>query len=329
MQHKGTDKIMPTIVPRRLTKALQSVGRLPLAVFAFVVLVALIQPAILSVTNIENVGRQGSILAIVACGQLFTVLVGGVDHSLGSIIGLTSVIAAMSVLSFGLYWGLLAGLLVGVALGAVNGLLVAYFAIPPMIGTLAMLYFAHGAALIITGGMPVERLPADFGTIGKGALLHVPLPVFVAAAVALICALILTQTRSGRGIYAIGGGKEISRLADIAVDRYTLLAFIVSGLLAGLAGIVLSSRLSSGQPNLGEGLEFQSIAAVVIGGARLGGGRGTIAGALIGACFLAVLSNGLNLARVSSFAQLTVIGCVLIVAMIVDRLRFRSFHIAR
>jgi ribose transport system permease protein len=313
----------------QLVRALRRIGTLPLALLGIVVLVTAIQPALLSVVNLQNVARQGSVIAILACGQLFTVLVGGIDLSLGSIIGLSSVIAAKAVLAFGLGWGLLAGLLVGVALGAVNGLLIAFLRIPPMIATLAMLYFARGAALIIAGGMPVERLPLQFGIIGKGSVLGVPIPLLITIAVGVICALMLQFSRTGRAMYAIGGGEETSRLAGIAVRRCTLLAFVISGALAGLASIVLSSRLSSGQPNLGEGLEFASIAAVVIGGARLGGGRGTIAGALIGALFLSVLSNGLNLARVSSFTQLIVVGVVLIVAMILDRMRSPSLRFAR
>jgi ribose transport system permease protein len=310
----------------RATLAFSSrhIGTLPLVLLGLVVLVSVIQPALLSSVNLQNVGRQASIIAIVACGQLFTVLVGGIDLSIGSIIGLTSVIAAKVVLALGLEWGFLAGLIVGVTLGAINGWLIAYLRIPPMIATLAMLYFARGAALIIAGGMPVERLPAEFGTLGKGSFLGIPLPLFVAAGVVLLCAWLLMRTRAGRAMYAVGGGEETSRLAGIAVNRFKFLAFTISGALAGLAGIVLSSRLSSGQPNLGEGLEFQSIAAVVIGGARLGGGKGTVAGTLVGALFLAVLANALNLARVSSFTQLIVIGCVLIVAMIIDRLRSSS-----
>lgn len=294
---------------------------MPAILVVMVLLFFAIQPALLSPGNLENVGRQAAIVAILACGQLFVVLSGGIDLSLGSIIGLTSVIAAKIVLEWGLGWGFAAALAVGLLLGTANGVFVAYFRMPAMIVTLAMLYFARGAALIIAGGMPVERLPASFSVIGKGSLLGIPNPVFIAGVVLLVGWFCLRYTRTGRAVFAVGGAEETSYLAGIRVQRIKIAAFAISGALAGLASIVLSSRLSSGQPNLGDGLEFQSIAAVVLGGARLGGGKGSVSGALLGVVFLAFLANGLNLARVSSFTQMIVIGCVLIVAMIVDRLR--------
>jgi ribose transport system permease protein len=287
-----------------------------------------IQPSLLSEQNLENVGRQASVLSVLACGQLFAILVGGIDLSLGSIIGLTSVIAAKGVLAWGLGWGLLAGILVGVVLGATNGMLISHYRMPAMIVTLAMLYFARGIALIIAGGMPVERLPSAFGILGKGSMLGIPNPVFIAIAAFVVCGFVLKFTRLGRAFYAIGGVEETSYLAGIRVERVKVAAYALSGASAGLAGIILSSRLSSGQPNLGDGLEFEAIAAVVIGGARLGGGKGGIRGTLLGVLFLAILANGLNLARVSSFTQMIVIGCVLIITMIVDRFRAPASRVA-
>jgi len=294
---------------------------MPAVLVAMVLLFFVIQPALLSASNLENVGRQASTVVVLACGQLFVVLSGGIDLSVGSIIGLTSVIAAKAVLQWGLGWGFLSALIVGLILGTTNGIFVAYFRMPAMIVTLAMLYFARGAALIIAGGMPVERLPPNFATIGKGSLFGIPNPVFIAVGVLVVCGFCLRLTRTGRAIFAVGGAEETSHLAGIRVERIKIAAFAISGALAGLASIVLSSRLSSGQPNLGDGLEFQSIAAVVLGGARLGGGKGTVGGTLLGVLVLAVLANGLNLARVSSFTQMIVIGCVLIIVMIIDRLR--------
>jgi len=292
-----------------------------LIVGGMILLFFIIQPAMLSGQNIGNVARQGSGLAVLACGELLAVLVGGIDLSLGSIIGLTSVIATKIVLAWGLGWGLLAGVLVGLLLGTTNGVFISFYRMPAMIVTLAMLYFARGVALIIAGGMPVERLPISFGVLGKGELYGIPISAYIAVVVFGLCGFFLKYSRLGRAFYAIGGAEETSHLAGIRVEWVKVAAYALSGASAGLAGIILSSRISSGQPNLGEGLEFSAIAAVVLGGARLGGGKGGIYGTILGVLFLSVLANGLNLARVSDFTQMVVVGCVLIITMIVDRFR--------
>jgi ribose transport system permease protein len=302
-------------------KSLKNVGPLYVVVLGMAVLFFVIQPRFFSLTNMTNVGRQASVLAVLSCGQLFVVLVGCIDLSVGSLIGVTSVVTTLALLELGLLPGLALGLLTGVVLGGVNGVVVSYLRIPPMIATLAMLYFAKGAALTITGGMPVERLPKAFGILGKGSALGIPFPVIIAALTFAICYYVLSKVSTGRNIYAIGGGEETSRLAGIAVRRYKVFAYMVSGLMAALGSIILSSRMSMGQPILGEGLEFESIAAVVVGGARLGGGKGTIPGTILGVLFLAILGNGLNLSRVSSFTQMIVVGCVLIAAVVMDRWR--------
>ena len=298
----------------------------PFILLGMIFIFSFIQPAVVSSENLENIGRQAAILGILACGQLVAILVGGIDLSLGSIIGLTSVISTKVVLEFGIEWGLVSGVLVGVALGAINGYFIAYLRMPAMIVTLAMLYFARGAALIISGGMPVERLPSDFGVLGKGALVGIPNPVYIGIFIFFIFYLFLKYSRLGRDLFAVGGAEETSRLAGIPVERVKFIAFIISGATAGIAGIILSSRLNSGQPNLGDGLEFQAIAAVVLGGARLGGGKGTIFGTLLCTVFLGFLANGLNLLRFSSYSQMIVFGCVLILTMIIDHLRVSSNH---
>ena len=268
-----------------------------------------------------NVGRQASVLAVLSCGQLFVVLVGCIDLSVGSLVGVTSVVTTLALLELGILPGIVLGLLTGIVLGGVNGAVVSYLRIPPMIATLAMLYFAKGAALTITGGMPVERLPKAFGVLGRGFVLGIPYPVIIAILSFAVCHYVLSKISTGRNIYAIGGGEEPSRLAGIAVKRHKVFAYMVSGFMAAAGSIILSSRMSLGQPILGEGLEFESIAAVVVGGARLGGGKGTIPGTVLGVVFLAILANGLNLSRVSSFTQMIVVGCVLIAAVVMDRWR--------
>jgi ribose transport system permease protein len=302
-------------------KSLKNVGPLYVVVLGMAALFFAIQPRFFSLTNMTNVGRQASVLAVLSCGQLFVVLVGCIDLSVGSLIGVTSVVTTLALLELGLLPGIALGLLTGVVLGGVNGVVVSYLRIPPMIATLAMLYFAKGVALTITGGMPVERLPKVFGILGKGSALGIPFPVIIAALTFAICYYVLSKVSTGRNIYAIGGGEETSRLAGIAVRRYKVFAYMVSGFMAALGSIILSSRMSMGQPILGEGLEFESIAAVVVGGARLGGGKGTIPGTILGVLFLAILGNGLNLSRVSSFTQMIVVGCVLVAAVVMDRWR--------
>jgi ribose transport system permease protein len=302
-------------------KWLRNLGPLHWVLLVMAAMFFVIQPRFFSWTNLTNVGRQASVLALISCGQLFVVLVGCIDLSVGSLIGVSSVVTTLTLLEWGFLPGLTAGLLTGVVLGAANGLAISYLRIPPMIATLAMLYFAKGAALTITGGMPVERLPKAFGILGKGSAFGIPFPMMIAILSFAICYFVLAKIPAGRNIYAVGGSEETSRLAGIAVRRYKVLAYIISGFMASLGSVILSSRMSLGQPILGEGLEFESIAAVVVGGARLGGGKGTIAGTIMGVIFLSILGNGLNLSRVSSFTQMIVMGCVLVAAVVVDRWR--------
>ncbi len=302
-------------------RSLKNVGPLAVVLVGMALLFFAIQPRFFSLTNMTNVGRQASVLAVLSCGQLFVVLVGCIDLSVGSLVGVTSVVTTLALLELGILPGIAIGLMTGVALGGVNGMVVSYLRIPPMIATLAMLYFAKGAALTITGGMPVERLPRAFGVLGKGSVLGFPFPVIIAILTFAVCHYVLSRVSTGRNIYAIGGGEEPSRLAGIAVRRHKVFAYMVSGFMAAAGSIILSSRMSLGQPILGEGLEFESIAAVVVGGARLGGGKGTIPGTILGVVFLAILANGLNLSRVSSFTQMIVVGCVLVAAVVMDRWR--------
>jgi ribose transport system permease protein len=302
-------------------KGLRNLGPLHWVLVVMAVLFFVIQPRFFSWTNLTNVGRQASVLAILSCGQLFAVLVGCIDLSVGSLIGVSSVVTTLALLEWGFLPGVIVGLLTGVVLGAANGVVVSYLRVPPMIATLAMLYFAKGAALTITGGMPVERLPRAFGILGKGSVFGIPFPMIIAALVFVICYFVLAKIPAGRNIYAVGGSEETSRLAGIAVRRYKVLAYVTSGFMASLGSVILSSRMSLGQPILGEGLEFESIAAVVVGGSRLGGGKGTIPGTIMGVLFLSILGNGLNLSRVSSFTQMIVVGCVLVAAVVVDRWR--------
>jgi len=294
---------------------------LPVVLLAMGSVFALMEPRFVSAENLTNVARQLSVLAILACGQLFAIVSGGIDLSPGSIIGLVSVVSTLMIVEHGIAPGIAAGVGMGGLLGVVNGAMVAGLRIPPMIATLGMLYFARGAAFALTGGMPVERVPQAFALLGKGSVGPLPVPAVIAGAVFLASHVVLARLRIGRYILAVGAGEESARLAGIPTRFCKAAAYVLAGFLAGLAGVVLSARMGSGQPAIGEGLEFESIAAAVLGGAKLGGGEGRVLGTVFGVLFLALLGNGLNLVRVSSFTQMLVIGAVLIVAIVADRLR--------
>jgi ribose transport system permease protein len=272
-----------------------------------------------TVGNAQDVVRQGSPLAILAFGQAFAILSGGIDLSVGSTVGLASVIDTLVTKSYGTVAGALAAVLAGLTVGAVNGLFIAHFRVNPFIVTLGMLSIVKGISLMITGGSYIQGLPAGFSDLGYGVLGPIPLPGVVALGAFAFAFFLLSRTSFGRQVYAVGGNAEAARLSGLHVKRVVWAIYVVSGGLAAVAGIVLASRVSSGQPDLGDGLELQSIAAVVLGGVSLFGGLGSIVGVLFGVLFVSFLQNGLNLQNVPSFTQLTIIGGALIVAVAVDR----------
>lgn len=272
-------------------------------------------------SNLQNMAQQGAVLAIVAMGQMFPLLVGGFDISVGSLIGVSSVVGVEVMLSHGLVPGLFAGILSAGALGLVNGVLIGRLGLSPFVVTLGMLSFARGLALTISGGAPVTGTPESFTYFGAHEYGPIPGTVVVAAAVAVLVLILLTVTRAGLYLYATGSNSRATRTAGVPVTRYTMLAYVISGLLAGVAGLVLSSRLASGQPTLGEGYELQSIAVAVIGGVAIGGGKGRPQGVLLGVVFLTMVTSGLNIAGVDTFIQQMVIGAIIVIAVLWDRVR--------
>jgi ribose transport system permease protein len=297
---------------------------LPFVMLAIVVAFAVQQPRMLSVSNITNVTRAAADLAILATGEAFVLLLGHVDISVGSIVGAASVVTAWGVIRFGM-WAMVLGTLFGALIGLINGFIVARFRVHSVIVTIGMLTALRGWTLWVTNGQPLfQGLPPSYLTLGAGFIGPLPIPVVVAAVVMVLAAAFLRYTRFGPALYAVGGNEEAAHLAGIPTFRYKVLAFVATGALAGLAGTILSSRISSGQPNLGQMMELDAIAAAVIGGLALTGGRGTIGGVALGVATLALLRNGLNLTNVSSFAQMMVIGLVIIIAVIADQLRQRS-----
>ncbi|MYL35836.1 ribose ABC transporter permease [Pontibacillus yanchengensis] len=272
----------------------------------------------LTFTNISNILRQVSINGILAVGMTFVILTGGIDLSVGSVMAFTGTIMAGLMINNGLppYIGILLGILLGAAVGYINGMFVAYAKIPAIIVTLAMMEIARGLALLYTGGYPLSGMPSSFTFIGRGYLFGViPMPVIIMALVFFLAYIILNHLPLGRYIYALGGNEEAVRLSGIKVKRIKALVFMVSGVTASISGLIITSRLASGQPNAGVGFELDAIAAVVLGGTAISGGRGHIFGTFLGALLLGVLSNGLNLVGVSPYVQRVLKGAIIIGAI--------------
>ncbi|GAB2737409.1 substrate-binding domain-containing protein [Salinifilum aidingensis] len=292
---------------------------------ALVVLLALLSPDFLTANNLLNVGVQASVVAVLAFGLTFVIVSGGIDLSVGSVAGLAGIVAgwAMSGLGLPLWLAIPCGLAAGGAAGLISGVLVTAGRVPPFIATLAMLTMARGLALVIADGRPIT-MDGWLADLGSGELFGVvPYPVLVMLAIGVITAFVLRRTYAGRAMYAIGGNAEAARLSGIKVTRQRLLIYALSGLFAAVAGILLTARLASAQPEAGTGYELDAIAAVVIGGASLAGGVGSALGTFVGALILAVLRNGLNLLDVSAFWQQVAIGAVIAAAVLFDTLRQR------
>ena len=282
-------------------------------------------PSFLTVPNLVNVVRQISINGILAVGVTFVLLSGGVDLSLGSVVALAGVVAASAAHpeQFPVAVPVALGVLTGAACGAVNGVVVTWGRVAPFIATLGMMTAARGLALKISGGRPVSSLSAEFTALG-GDVAGVPIPVIILAAIALGSVMFLKNVRLGRHLYAVGGNEAAARAAGISVGGVKLLAYTVCGALAGVAGVVLAARITTGQPNAGVGYELDAIAAVVIGGTSLSGGVGGVGGTILGALLMGVINNGLDLLNVSSYYQSIVKGIIIVGAVWMDRNRERS-----
>jgi ribose transport system permease protein len=283
-------------------------------------------PYFLTWDNVLNIFRQSAVNGLLALGQLLVILTAGIDLSVGSILGLSTVVFAMAVKAGApAVLAFVAALGCGLVLGLINGFLLTGLKLPhPFVSTLGMMNVARGAAMLLSGGFPIPDLPSAARYPGAGAIAGVPVPVVVLLATFGLFGWLLRQTVFGRDVYAIGGNQEASRLAGINVKARLNAVYGISGLLAGLAALLLAGRMNAGFPLAGAGAELDSIAAVIIGGASFFGGVGTVSGTLIGALIIAVLRNGLNLLNVSTHWQMIVIGAVIIWAVWVDVLRRRG-----
>lgn len=279
----------------------------------------ILSPHFLTVSNLINVAQQTAINAVIAAGMTYVIITAGIDLSVGSILALAGVVLG-SALHAGvpLPYAILIALAIGFSCGLVNGLLITRGGLPPFIATLGMMSVARGAALMYTQGRPISGFSETFRSLATAEFLRIPSPVWIMLAVYVLGHLALTRTKLGRYTYAIGGNEQAALLSGVNTKRYKTLVYGLSGMMSGLAAVILTARLNSAQPIAGMMYELDAIAATVIGGTSLMGGEGRVVGTLVGALIMGVLRNGLNLLGVSSFLQQIVIGSVIIVAVLID-----------
>lgn len=301
--------------------AMQKLGPL-LGLLILIIIVSILNPSFLAPLNILNLLRQVAINALIAYGMTFVILTGGIDLSVGSILALSSALmAGMIVSGIDPILAILIGCVLGALMGMVNGLLVIKGKMAPFIATLATMTVYRGLTLVYTDGNPITGLGDNylFQLFGRGYFLGIPVPAITMMVSFAILWVILHKTPFGRQTYAIGGNEKAAIISGIKVPRVKVMIYSLAGLLSALAGAILTSRLNSAQPTAGTSYELDAIAAVVLGGTSLSGGRGRIFGTLIGALIIGTLNNGLNLLGVSSFYQMVVKGIVILIAVLIDR----------
>lgn len=296
-----------------------------LGLIALCIIFAVVSPNFLRVTNLLNILVQVAVISVVAAGVAVVILTGRIDLSVGSLLGLAGVLAGGTLATTdSVVLAIVVALTVGALAGLVNGLLVSFGNVPSFVATLGMLSIARGLAFVYTQGRPISGFPEGFRVFGSSYLFDtIPVPVIVSVLLFLLLAFVLTQTPFGRSIYAVGSNEKAALLSGLNTAYYKTSAFVLSGLLAGLAGIMFIGRINSAHPTAGETYELDAIAAVVIGGISLSGGRGSIIGVFFGALIIGVLRNGLNLLNVDPFWQGVVIGSAIILAVLVDSLTRR------
>jgi ribose transport system permease protein len=302
-----------------------------IALFILCLVISMLSDNFFTINNGWNVMRQIAVNVCISVGMTLVILTAGIDLSVGSVLALCGAITAGLLkygielpstslfIGFTLLGAVLAGVLTGTILGLFNGWTITKFKVPPFVATLAMLTIARGLTMLWTKGHPISNLGTDFAYFGTGWLLGIPVPVWIAAIVVLLAVFITQKTKLGRYIYAIGGNENAAKLSAINIKRVKITVYAIAGALAALGGLIITSRLDSAQPNAGASYELDAIAAVVIGGTSLSGGKGSIWGTVLGAVIIGVLNNGLVLLDVSPFWQQVVKGAVILLAVIIDR----------
>jgi len=288
-----------------------------------VLILSLLTDRFLTVNNLLNVVRQVSFNGILAIGMTFVVITGGIDLSVGSVLAVAGVVSASLVVNgeahVPTFIAILVGLVVGMFCGWINGFLVTKGKLAPFIATMGMMTIARGASLVYTSGRPVTSLTKSFQKIGSGFIFGIPIPIYLLVLVAAIAFFILKYTKFGRHVYAVGGNETAARASGLNTNRIKILVYMISGVLAGLVGMVLSARVNSASPIWGVGYELDAIAAAVIGGTSLSGGVGNIPGTIVGALIIGIISNGLDILNVSSYYQQIIKGLIIIIAVLSDR----------
>jgi len=322
---KGSADSQMTTIRRSILR--ESIVLPPLiGLILLVVLASFLSPHFLTLRNIINVLRQVSIIAIISVGMTYVIITGGIDLSVGSVAALSGMITGLFLknLGAGVFMSIGMGLISGILCGLFTGFLItSKIRMPPFIATLAMMSIARGIALMMTSGRPIFNLPESFSFLGGGFFWGIPIPIIIMLIIYLLAHISLTYTKSGLYFYAIGGNEEAARVTGIKNNVVKMRAYLISGLCAALAGIVLTSRVMVSEPIAGFLYELEAIAAVIIGGANLFGGEGFIAGTLIGAVIMGVLRNSLNLLNVSTYLQQVVVGFVIVTMVSISILRRR------
>lgn len=320
--------------PAALKAVFIRLGVLPFFLVAALILFTLASKQFLTLDNLTNVARQSVYLVLVSLGQMLVLVTGGFDLAVGTSIALTSVVSASVMVYFAaqfpdMVWlvivlGVSAGFLSALAIGMLNGVGIAQFGVSPFIMTLGVQSVGAGIALFLTGGVPIGNLPFEFGDFfGFGRVLGVPVPVLVAIVAIVGMWILMNRTRSGARIYAIGGNIKAANLSGINTKRTLFLAYILCALLASVAGVLLTARVESGETNLGGTIALESIAACVIAGVSLRGGIGRVESVVLGAFFIVLVQNGMNLMQIGSYMQMVLLGSLLILAVVIDQFRYR------
>jgi ribose transport system permease protein len=331
----GTAPVTTTLRLRAAGRALFiRLGVLPFFLTAALIVFALVSDNFLTTDNLVNVARQSVYLVLVSLGQMMVLITGGFDLAVGAIVALTSVVSALAMAALGTVFpdapvlvialGALAGFAVAALVGLANGTGIALFGVSPFIMTLGVSSVTAGGSLFLTGGVPVSGLPAEFADLfGFGRWLGIPVPVLVAAVAIVIAWVVMTRTRTGAHLYAVGGNIKAAKLSAIHTGRTLIIAYVLCALIAALTGLLLTARVESGEANLGGTLALESIAACVIAGVSLRGGIGRVETVVLGAFFIVLVQNGMNLAQIGSYLQMVLLGGLLILAVIFDQIRYR------
>lgn len=325
----------PAVSPIRTLKTIFiRLGVLPFFLIAALIIFTIASRQFFTLDNITNVARQSVYLVLVSLGQMLVLVTGGFDLAVGTSIALTSVVSAMTMVYFAaqfpdLVWlvvalGILAGFAASLAIGSLNGLGVAQFGVSPFIMTLGVQSVGAGIALFLTGGVPIGNLPYEFGELfGFGRIFGVPVPVIVAVVAIVLMWVLMNRTRTGARIYAIGGNIKAANLSGINTKSTLFIAYIICAFLASIAGVLMTARVESGETNLGGTIALESIAACVIAGVSLRGGIGRVESVVLGAFFIVLVQNGMNLMQIGSYMQMVLLGSLLILAVVIDQFRYR------